>query len=109
MLNETIINKANIRISEHAVSKYCQEIRKKKKLIPENPEKEIRDLFEEAKEEEMNAGLIMRIMNNNFEPTNFFKKGKWRFVICNNVMVTIELDKFSDTSLGYIKKKNLYK
>ena len=103
------INKANIRISEHAIEKYCIEIRKKKKLKPDEPEKEIRKLFEQSKREPMNAGLLTRIMNNDFEETTFFKKGKWRFIICNNTMVTIEIDTFSDTTIGYIKKKNLNK
>ena len=105
----TVINKANIKISEHATEKYCMEIKKKKKIIPDNPEREIRKLFEQSVEEKMNAGLVLRMMANDFEETTFFKKGKWRFVICNNIMVTVELDKFSDTSLGYIKKKSLNK
>ena len=103
----TVINKANVKISEHAIEKYSIEIRKKKKILPENPEREIRNLFEQSIKEKMTAGLVLRLMANDFEETTFFKKGKWRFVICNNTMVTVELDTFSDTSLGYIKKKNL--
>lgn len=105
----TVINRANVKISEHALEKYSIEIRKKKKILPDNPEREIRQLFEQSVAEKMNAGLVLRVMANDFEETNFFKKGKWRFVVCNNIMVTVELDKFSDTSLGYIKKKNLNK
>ena len=107
-MNESI-DKKKVKITEHAIKKYWIETKREGKIDISNLEGEIRNLFEESKREKMNAGLVTRIMNNNFEPTAFFKKGKWRFVICNNTMVTIERDRFDDSSIGYIKKKNLNK
>jgi len=96
------LDKSKIMITQHAIKKYYEVVGNVDDL-----EKEIRLLFEQSKIESFNAGILKRIMKNEFEDAKYYKYGIWRFVICGNTMVTMEKDKFKDTTLGYIKKKSL--
>jgi len=89
-------------ISKHAQEKYIFEMGKDNKYVC-NIEDGILNLFNKAKKERMTAGLIKRIINNDFKEAEYYKYKRWRFVICNNIMVTIERDTFSMSPM-YIKK-----
>jgi len=73
-------------------------------------EEEILGIFNQAVEEEMNAGLLKRMMDNNFEWCKFFVGGNLRFTICRSTegdyyLRTVEENRFKDKSLGYLKKE----
>jgi hypothetical protein len=88
-----------IRVTKHALEKYIKNIGRK----TVDPEQEILDLFYEAKEE-TNAGLVKRRIDNPTEDTKYYRNGKWRFVIVEDNMVTMELDTFTSfTGLGFHK------
>ena len=82
-------------ISEHAIEKYIE--RCKINSIPVSHkalivvEAEIKSLLLEAKFEEIDKGQrIHRLIKNRFQPAEYYTIDGWRFVISNNVVVTIE-------------------
>lgn len=98
------MDKDKVKISYHAIKKF-QKLSSNCRAT-DNIEQKIRSLFNKAKEEtpDQNPGLVKRIIDNNFQETFYFKFNKWRFVVCNNVMVTIEKDVFGYCGEGYLKK-----
>jgi len=94
------------RVSEHAIEKYVSE---KKRLdpsfVPRDPEKEIRRMFAQARKERWAPGLVLRVIKNRFEEASYYRYGNWRFVICGDVMVTIERNVFSKPRLVSSAKK----
>ena len=91
-------------ITEHAKEKYIQEQRKLDKKVFD-VEWEIKELFSKAESEPMHGGLVKRIMDNNYEDAKYYKYKDWRFVICDNTMVTIEKDNFKEKPF-YVSKNN---
>lgn len=94
-------------MTTHAKEKYRQvtDCNKEGALL----EEEIFFIFSQARKEEMNAGLVKRIMDNDFEWTEFYLHADLRFTVCMSgagdyYIRTIEEDKFKDKSLGYIRK-----
>ncbi|KKN08866.1 hypothetical protein LCGC14_1052350 [marine sediment metagenome] len=96
------MNKEDLIITNHAKDKY-------RALDAKCPERDIefmiRQLFEKSNKEPMSAGLIKRVMQNNFQEAEYYRFGSLRFVVCNdNILVTIEEDQFGYSGEGYIKK-----
>ena len=99
-------------VTFHAVMKYVSEIWRempKREYTFESAKKKIEELYEKSIPEPMSAGLIKRIIDNQFEDCSYFKYRNWRLVVSNDTIVTVEKDSFKDTTLGYMKKKNLGK
>ncbi|RLB09483.1 MAG: hypothetical protein DRG39_07520 [Deltaproteobacteria bacterium] len=89
-----MLQKGQVVISRHAVDKFRNEAN----LVNTREEvvrRELRKLFLRSRKEKLTPGLIKRIIDNNFKDAAYYRKGKWRFVICNNVMVTCERNIFS--------------
>lgn len=83
-----------IRVTKHAIEKYNKNIGRN----TVDPEQEILDLFYEAKEEIDAPGLVKRRMDNPTENTKYYRNGRWRFVIVDDSMVTMEIDTFTSFS-----------
>lgn len=80
-----------IEISEHAVEKYIERCKLNNISVSENPKKTVRKLLLAAKYEEVNKGQrVHRLIKNRFQPAEYYAVDGWRFVISNNVVVTIE-------------------
>lgn len=85
------MDKDNVRITQHAMDKFLLETRNLGGGEDiKTPEQQIRQLFNQAKKQEMDAALIKRIMKNNYNLAQYFVVGKWRFVIVEDTMVTCE-------------------
>ncbi len=95
------MNKEDLIITNHAKDKY-------RALDAKCPERDIefmiRQLFEKSNKEPMSAGLIKRIMQNDFQDATYYRFGSLRFVLCGAVLVTVEEDQFGYSGEGYIKK-----
>lgn len=57
---------------------------------------EILDLYGKALEEAPpeNPGLVKRIIDNDFEETRYYRKGRWRMVVVGDTIVTMERNRF---------------
>ena len=91
-------------ITQHAIEKYQIEQKKDNKTVFD-AKWEIQELFNESNLEPMHGGLVKRIMDNNYEDAKYYKFKDWRFVICDNTMVTIEKDNFKEKPF-YVSKNN---
>ena len=96
-----------MRVTYHAQQKYIQEQAKNNiSVVPELAEREILKLFSEAEEEESTSGLLIRRMKNDFQESDYYLNGDWRFVVSNETIVTIEINTFKPYSgLGMHKTK----
>jgi len=92
-------------ITDHAAEQYIKRI--KKKIDIDKAKEEIEELFMEAELEKSSAALVIRKIKNGFQGEEYYRNKQWRFIVCKDIIITIEIDKFKDTSLGYMKKKNL--
>ena len=83
------------RVTYHSCNKYINEQAKKGiRVEKEFAEREILKLFSGARKEELNAGLLIRKMKNDFQPSEYYINGDWRFVVSNNTIVTVEVNTF---------------
>lgn len=76
-------------VSQHAIDKYI-ELRKgndRDKAVTN-----ILHMFDKAEKEEMHAGLVKRIIDNNFIDAEYYIYEELRIVVCKNKIVTIELN-----------------
>jgi hypothetical protein len=97
-------------ISYHAKMKYIQEMVKKGiEVTLDDAEIAIQKLFNEAIIESDSSGLVKRKIDNKFEDAIYYRAEIWRLVLCNDVIVTVEVDSFKFTGMGYIPKKSLNK
>lgn len=88
-----------MRVTYHACNKYIDEMFKKSiKVEKEMAEVEILKLFSEAKKEKTNSGLLIRKMKNDFQESEYYLNGDWRFVVSNDTIVTIEINTFTPYS-----------
>ncbi len=86
--------KKALRVSQHAIEKYIREMKNCGSKIIESPQKEIMRLFKKAKKEPITPWIVLRIMNNGFKSAEYYMHETWRFVVCDNVMVTVEKNWF---------------
>jgi len=106
------MNTNDITVSTHAVEKYLIIQNERGANAPTSYEdalNQLRELFSKAKLEPMTPGLVKRIIDNDFEPSEYYRLGKWRFVLCNNRMVTCEVDKFYKWSKHGKKRRRINK
>jgi len=71
-------------------------------------EKQILDMFAEATEETFNShpGLIKRYIDNKLCEAKYYRRGKWRFVVCDeNTIVTVEENLFDLRRKLALRKK----
>jgi len=96
-------------ITIHAITKYISEMEKKGVCGINNDRacEDIACLFENADLEDDNPGLIRRIIDNEFEEAKYYRNGDWRMVVCDNSIVTIEINRFKPAAPGYISKNSL--
>jgi len=96
-----------MRVTYHAQQKYIQEQAKNNiKVNPEFAESEVLKLFSEAVEEKPTSGLIIRKMKNDFQESDYYLNGDWRFVVSNDTIITVEINTFKPYSgLGIHKTK----
>ncbi len=94
----------DIYITRHAREKYEQEM---EWVFPDhkisNTIEEVLDLYRNARREKLGSGLVKRVMKNNFEETKYYKNDRWRMVVCNDSLVTIEIDSFNQGKIGLMK------
>ena len=76
-------------------------------------EQEILRLLECAVEEtpDRNPGLIVRMIENGFEEAKYFRKKKWRLVVVDDAVVTVEYNRFDlgKKKVRKSRKKNFEK
>ena len=83
-----------IRISDHAFKRFVERSKFNQYPVPDTPEKieaKIRRLLASAEPEKLDRlRLTKRLLNNGAQDAEYFVHSGWRFVISNNVVVTIE-------------------
>jgi hypothetical protein len=86
-----------MKVSEHAIDKYMEvcnslygRVTNDRDIIRDR----ILDMFAYAKKEDAHAGLIKRMINHKCCDTEYYKDGFWRFVVCDETIVTLERDVF---------------
>jgi len=91
----TELSLLNVEISEHAIEKYIE--RCKINDIPMSHkhdiviEAEVKSILIDAEYEEVDKRQrVHRLIKNRFQPAEYYTIDGWRFVISNNVVVTIE-------------------
>lgn len=88
-----------IRVSHHALEQYKRRVGRK----TGDPEQEIIELYNDAEEEsERNPGLIKRKLKY-MDDARYYKNGRWRLVVIDHTVVTVEKDSFDYTGLGCYK------
>lgn len=81
----------DIIITDHAKERFVERFSRMAKSIPKNPEESIRKLLKHAVPEEMEPmHRVIRLINNGSQPVSYFTHSGWRFVIADNVLVTVE-------------------
>ena len=98
-------------ITYHAKKKYVQEMAKRGsgEVSLDDAEIAIQKLFSEASIEEDSSGLVKRRIDNQFEDAIYYRIGIWRLVLCKDSLVTVEVDSFKFSGVGYISKHSLTK
>lgn len=85
------IDLLSVEISEHAIEKFIERCRINSISMPKNPAQTVKELLLESQYEEVDKGQrIHRLIKNRFQPAEYYAVDGWRFVISNNVVVTIE-------------------
>lgn len=90
-----------IQVSEHAIDKYRRLVKEKYGIVIQSRSSaklSIIGLFEQSEKEELHGGLIKRIIDNNFEDSEYYRYENWRIVVHNKIIVTIEE--------AYLKRRN---
>jgi len=86
-----ILDLLNIEISEHAIEKFIERCEINGMLVSTNPGQAIKNLLFKAQYEEVDKRQrVHRLIKNRFQPAEYYTADGWRFVISNNVVVTIE-------------------
>jgi len=97
-------------VTYHAKKKYMQEMGKKGiEVNLDDAGIAVQKLYDESSIEENTSGLVKRKIDNKFEDAQYYKNGDWRIVVCNETIVTIEMNTFKFTGMGYIPKQSLNK
>ena len=90
----TLDDLSKVEVSEHAIEKYIERckinninVSRKSFIIKE----EIKSLLLEARLEVIDKGQrVHRLIKNRFQPAEYYTVNGWRFVVSNNIVVTIE-------------------
>jgi hypothetical protein len=87
MISETVI------ITDHAWRQFIVRSYVKYGELPTCPLYHLRSLMARAKEENLGAGAVLRLMDNGYTPARYYTFDCWRFVLTeeNDVLVTAEL------------------
>ena len=94
----------DIEVSEHAVEKYIERCNINNKIVSRKlfiVEIEIKSLLLEARLEVIDKRQrVHRLIKNRFQPAEYYTVNGWRFVVSNNVVVTIERCDPSENNRG---------
>lgn len=81
----------DIIITDHAKERFVERFSRLAKSVPKNPEESIRKMLKHAMPEEMDpVHRVVRLINNGSQPVSYYTCHGWRFVIADNVLVTVE-------------------
>lgn len=80
-----------VAITKHALERYAERLMRIGGDRPDDLALSLEALLHKATLEEMDEiTRVIRAINNNFNPAEYFTYDGWRFVVANNALVTVE-------------------
>lgn len=77
---------SNVTIKHHAVKRFCQ----RNANLTSDPEEEMKRLLSHSFPEDLGMEGERRLLKNRYVNARYYRNGNWRFVLCNDVVVTVE-------------------
>lgn len=87
------LNLEHLEISRHAWRQFTRRYYHLNGRLPSCPWDTLRSMLRNATPEDLGPGAVHRLLDNGGVPVNYFRCGKWRFVVSEDMtrLVTVEI------------------